>query len=261
MLKIIFLCNIVLISSCAWAQQEEASVIVTDRPDLTESSRTVPHKSVQLETGVVMLVEEATTTSEYKTTLYQFPALLVRFGLFKNIELRAFNQFVNQTSQNPLLTINERSTYGVDNLQLGTKINLRTAQGIWPEIAVLSHVVLPLGSAEFKNKKTLVNIILSLSHTLSNKFSLGYNVGWTSDGINKNGTGTYTAALGYALSNKFGCFFEGYGLLKNMQTPTIGFDGGLTYLLTRNMQIDISAGRGVTEKNYFLSAGYSVLFH
>ena len=259
MIKFLTLFHLFLLSNLIWAQQETDSIIITDRPDLTESSITVPYKSIQLETGLLVFVDDASNTSEFKTTLYQFPAILIRYGLFKNIELRVFNQFVKESVNNPLIPNKERSTYGIDNLQLGTKINLVKENGIWPEIAILSHVVLPLGSANFKNAKTLANIVFSLSHTVSNRFSIGYNLGWTTDGVNQNGSGTYTFAMGYGVSKKVGCYLEMYGLLKNMESLTIGFDGGFTYLISNNMQLDLSAGRGVSENNYFFSAGYSVL--
>lgn len=257
----ILLTSLLLISMLRAYSQTELihEAIVTDRPDLTESSRTVPHRSIQIETGLLMFVEKSTDPSEFKTTLYQFPATLVRLGFFKNVELRLFNQFINEQSDNPSLPLEDRSVYGIDNLQIGTKINLTTQKGLRPEIAFLSHIVLPIGSSEFKNNKPLVNVVFSLSHTLSDKFSLGYNLGWTSDNTNENGTGTYTLALGYTISPKFSFYLEGYGLLKNLVTPTLGIDGGFTFLLNNKIQLDVSAGKSLTSHNYFLSTGFSLL--
>ena len=118
---------IILFTSQGFAQQSLGdATIITDRPDLTESSRAVPYKSIQIETGFLMFVENPSVSSEFSTTLYQFPTTLVRFGLLKNAELRIFNQFVNERDNNPSTPSNDRSTYGVDNLQVGTKINLTT---------------------------------------------------------------------------------------------------------------------------------------
>jgi len=251
---------IILYTSKGFAQQSlEDTTIITDRPDLTESSRAVPYKSIQIETGFLMLVEKPSESSEFSTTLYQFPTTLVRFGFLKNAELRIFNQFVNERANNPSTPFNERSTYGIDNLQIGTKINLTTEKGLRPEIALLSHVVLPFGTDDFKNAKTLFNFVFSLSHTLSNKLSLGYNLGWTTDNINANGTGTYTLVFGYTISPKIGFYTEAYGLLKNLETGTLGLDGGVTYLLNNKIQLDLSVARSVSEENYFFSTGFSWL--
>ncbi len=122
---------------------------------LTESSRAVPHKSIQIETGVLMFVEQPTEPTEFKTTLYQFPAVLARIGLFKNVELRIFNQFINEKTHNPSLPKKQRSTYGMDNVQVGTKINLTTESGLRPEIALLSHIVLPVGNQQPEHNKPL----------------------------------------------------------------------------------------------------------
>ncbi|MCF6359167.1 MAG: transporter [Cyclobacteriaceae bacterium] len=259
MFKYQLLSLIMLVSSLSFAQKADTITIVTDRPDLTESSRAVSHKSIQVETGIIMFVEQPTEPTAFKTTLVQFPAVLARIGLFKNVELRLFNQFIKEKTHNPSLPEKQRSTYGMDNFQIGTKINLTTEKGLWPEIALLSHLVLPVGSQQLENDKALVNFIFSLSHTLSNKFSLGYNLGWSSDNTNPNGTGIYTMALGYSISEKLGVFMECYGLLSNLETATLGFDGGFTYLLSPKMQLDVSAGKGISENNYFLSAGFSIL--
>ena len=260
MQKTTILFFILLYTFQGYSQQNlDTEAIVTDRPDLTESSRTVPHKSIQIETGFLMFIEQPSISSEFPVTIYQFPTTLVRVGFYKNVELRVFNQLVNERTNNPSTPLNERSTYGVDNLQLGTKINLTTEKGLRPEIAVLSHVVLPLGTDEFKNAKTLFNLVLSLSHSLSDKLSLGYNLGWTTDDINPKGTGTYTLAFGYPISSKLGFYLEGYGALKNMETATLGIDGGFTYLLNNNIQLDASAGKSLTAENYFFSAGFSWL--
>lgn len=259
MSKILFSSFLILFAFKSFSQVATEDIIITDRPDLTESSRTVPHKSIQIETGFLMVVEQPNEPTEFKNILYQFPATLVRFGIFENVELRLFNQFVNERSNNPSLILKERSTYGIDNLQLGTKINITTEKGLRPEIALLSHIVLPLGSEQFKNDKTLFNLVFSLSHTLSNKFSLGYNLGWTSNDINLKGSGTYTLAIGYTISPKLGFYAEGYGALQNLETLTLGLDGGFAYLLKNNIQLDLSAGKSITENDYFVSAGFSLL--
>jgi len=147
----------------------------------------------------------------------------------------------------------------MDNVQVGTKINLTTEKGLRPEIALLSHIVLPVGNQQPENNTPLVNLIFSLSHTLSNKFSLGYNLGWSSDNVHQNGIGIYTVALGYSISDNLGFFIEGYGFVNNLETATLSVDGGFTYLLSPKIQLDISAGKGISENNYFLSAGFSIL--
>lgn len=70
-----------LVSSlCSGAEYPE---LVTDRPDQTESSTTVPYKSVQVEMGWEHS-EEDDDGLETDT----FPQTLLRYGLADNLELR-----------------------------------------------------------------------------------------------------------------------------------------------------------------------------
>ena len=241
-------------------EPEQTPTIITDRPDLTESSRAVPHKSLQIETGFLMDVVDPERSDLFKTTVYSFPTPLIRWGMFKGIELRLFNTLISTKTEDPSIPVDDRKSFGVGNLTVGTKIDITTEKGVRPEIAILVHFTFPTGGHEISPDRFIFNSSLSFSHTLSEKFSLGYNLGWFSGDDNKNGNGFYTLAIGYGISPKFGVFIEGYGFFPNLDSATISVDGGFTYLLKPNMQFDISAGKGITFNTYFISFGFSVLF-
>ena len=250
-----------LISINITAQEEEPSEkIITDRPDLTESSRTVPHKSLQIETGFLMTVIDPERSDIFKTTVYSFPTPLIRWGMFKGIELRLFNTLIGTKTEDPRIPIDDRKSFGIGNLTVGTKIDIITEKGARPEIAILVHFTFPTGGHEISPDRFIFNSSLSFSHTLSDKFSLGYNLGWFSGDENQNGNGFYSLTIGYSISPKFGVFIEGYGFFPNLDSATISIDGGFTYLLKPHIQFDISGGKGITYNTYFISFGFSVLF-
>ncbi|MEZ5196140.1 MAG: hypothetical protein R2764_06995 [Bacteroidales bacterium] len=64
--------------------------LVTDRPDQTESSVTVPHKSLQIETGFVF---ERFLNSDYTLDNWGIASTLFRYGLLKNMELRLASNY------------------------------------------------------------------------------------------------------------------------------------------------------------------------
>lgn len=238
----------------------QITIINTDRPDLTESSRAVPHKSLQIETGFLMDVINPESSDKFKTTIYSFPTPLIRWGLFKGIELRLFNTLISTKNEDPTLSLNDRKSFGVGNLTVGTKIDLATEKGLRPEMAILVHFNFPTGGHKISPDRFVFNSSLSFSNTLSEKFSVGYNLGWFNGDENKNGNGFYTLAIGYSISQKFGMYVEAYGFFPNLNSATISLDGGFTYLLKPHMQFDISAGKGITFDTYFISFGFSVLF-
>jgi hypothetical protein len=98
-----------------------------------------------------------------------------------------------------------------------------------------------------------------MNHNISNRFSLGYNLGFAYNGENADGFFIYTGMLGYKISNRFWCFAEVYGNLDNGNLPNHSADAGFTYLVKNNLQFDISGGFGISDdvdKN-FVSSGLS----
>ena len=118
-----------------------AQEIVTDRPDQTESSSTVPINSLQIEAGFLLGNGETSIERQYLA-----PTTLFRYGLTRGIELRLGEQ-IEFNDNTP------GSKFGVSNLELGTKIQILRKENIKTEIAFLSHIILPSGSEALSNGK------------------------------------------------------------------------------------------------------------
>ena len=253
---------LLLIPLKAFSQPDEDSVIiVTDRPSFSASSRTVPHKSLQIETGFLMDVFNAENAQDFKSMEQSFPTPMIRWGAFKGVEFRFFNTFFRKKTEDPTVPEEDRNSYGFGNLWVGTKINITKEKGIRPEIAVLSHLIFPTGNPDVRISDELeFDILFSISHRLYDRFRLGCNLGWASSQESKNGDGIYSLILGYGISDKFSVFIEGYGFLIDMNSGTFSLDGGISFLLKPNMQFDIAGGKDFTFNSYFISLGFSVLF-
>jgi len=120
------------------------------------------------------------------------------------------------------------------------------------KIAFLSHLIVPTAKRELTNDKVGTINKLSISHAISEKIGLGYNVGYDYFG-NGSGNLTYSIAIGVSLSDKIGF----YGEFTEFESHLASFDTGFTYLLKDNFQLDISYG---TELNYgmnYFSTGFS----
>ncbi len=228
-----------------------AQTIVTDRPDQTESSSTVPRRSMQIESGVLL---GFTGDNLFSVKQLLIPTTLLRFGLTKSIELRVFNQFERINNQ-----INDKETKGFSDLEIGAKINLLSRADINTEIAIISHVVLPTGAAGLTLNSVGARNTLSVSHQLSKNTAIGYNFGYNHSGAGK-GELTYTLAVGTGITEKLSVFFEPYGSL-NAFYHKVNINAGLTYLLKDNFQLDFSLGTGVNHPMNFASAGFSWLMH
>ncbi len=239
--------------------------LITDRPDLTESSSTVPAGYVQIETGWIFTREDE---EGVRQQVHELPGTLVRIGLVDWLELRtAWGGYIREDVRvGPL----QMEAQGVGDAELGTKIRLLHEKGALPEVAFLVAGSLPVGSNAFSADRVDPSFRFSLSHTLSDRVGLGYNLGmvWESK-VGETGKRTtlsnylYTLALGVGLTEQLGAFVEVFGDISASATgkPAHSFDGGFTYLLRNNLQLDVAAGVGLSKEapDWFVGVGVSVL--
>lgn len=239
--------------------QDTIPDLITDRPDLTESSSVVPLFALQIETGFVV--------ENYKTNFivqksFAYNTTLLRYGLLENLELRLGMEYLG----NKVLTKNTDSNNtfsGLGPVYAGFKVKITEEDGWKPEIAFLGGLVLPFTADDyFKPDYTAANIRFSLSHSLSDKLSIGYNLGVEWDGETAIPEYFYTISLGIELTDILGMFVEGYGMLTEEGKSENLIDAGFTYLVFPNFQLDFSGGLGLSESavDNFLSFGLTYRF-
>ncbi|MGK4566621.1 transporter [Flavobacterium sp. 3HN19-14] len=98
-----------------------------------------------------------------------------------------------------------------------------------------------LASSKLKAEYYAPRFRFTMQHTLSDKISLGYNLGAEWDGETPDATFLYTLTTGFSLSEKLGCYIEVYGFAPQNDTADHRLDGGFTYLVSDNFMIDVSA--------------------
>ena len=217
--------------------------LVTDRPDATEASSTVGKGVLQFETGGLYTSFEK---NNIQSEEYTYNTMLIRYGVLDNLELRLgwdFIEGVTSVNGNKL----DNVTNGLSPLLLGMKLDIAKENGCMPEIALIGHVF-PVFSAaaDHRPEYTGVDFRFSLAHTLSEKSSLGYNIGaeWGND--SPEATGIYTLAYGYSISEKCGVYAEVYGDFPEDSSANHYWDAGFTYLANNNLQLDTYFGRSFT---------------
>lgn len=236
--------------------QEKIPDLVTDRPDQTESSTTVPLKYFQLETGFFMEINDR---GLFREEAFAYNTSLLRYGLLENLELRLGIEYLGERTKTHI-SDSSYSISGFSPLYTGFKLKIEEENGWKPEIAFLGGLVLPFTAGnDFRPEYTAANIRFSFSHTLSDRISLGYNLGAEWDGDSAIPGYFYSLALGVGLTERLGAFGESYGLIKENGYKEHMLDAGFTYLLSQNFQLDISGGIGLNENatDYFISFGFS----
>ena len=221
--------------------------IITDRPDQTEASSTVPKNSFQIEMGIL-----AQTSSNKAVTNFAGPSTLIRYGISEKVELRLFNQYESNKIE---LEGGNIKANGLGDIEIGTKIQLFKKGGVNTEIAFLSHAIIPTSKDELSNNSLGTINKLSISHSINEQIGVGYNIGY--DNVNKVSALTYSIAIGFSLSEKFGLYIEPYGALSEGNQFESNFNAGITYLAKNNLQLDVSYGTGLNNDMEYVSTGFS----
>lgn len=229
---------IIVASTTAFGQN-----IITDRPDQTESSSTIAKSNLQIEAGVQY--SEVPGSNELL-----IPTVLFRYGLIDILELRLVTEFTSIKDE-----LTKKSTSGLTDIQLGVKVQLLKKDNA-PEIAFLSHVVIPTAKNVLSVKKTGVINKFSIAHDLFKGISIGYNIGYDYFGEG-SGNFTYSVALGASLSDKVGVYIEPFGEFIDFNKNISNLDFGFTYLFNKNLQADISYGTGLNNSMNYYSTGIS----
>lgn len=243
---------ILLISTISMVafSQETTPGLVTDRPDQTESSVTVPIKNLQIESGFVY---ESDKAGDNTFENYTFNSTLLRYGVFHNMEFRIGFGYLKEKDK-------FNSVQGMGPVYLGTKVFINEENGLIPELAILANIVLPsFGKKEFRPDFMGSGIRLAASHTITDNIGFGYNFGAEWDGMHAGATGIYSFVFGFGLTDKLSAFIESYGYLPEFARPDHRMDAGFTYLVTQNFQLDCSGGIGLMEysPDYFVNFGFS----
>jgi hypothetical protein len=233
----------------------KAQEMVTDRPDQTESAEITPRKRVQVEAGYLYEKSEDDAAEVTGSSV----GTLIRYGLFDILELRMGAEYKHQKISVSAPGFTDESSSGFTPLSLGAKLLLAREKGALPQTALLFHISIPdAASEEFKTVYGAPSLKLCMSNTLSDRLSLGYNIGGEMDSFTNEFEAIYTVSLGASLSDKVGAFAEVFGSAGDEHR--INADGGITYSVRENLQLDISGGLDLDTKDYFIGTGISVRF-
>ena len=223
------------------------STIQTDRPDQTECPFIVPEKYVQIENGFSI-------DNENNKKIFCLPTSLWKYGINEKVELRMITE----------LTSVKSNEIGILPLTFGFKLNLLKEKGIIPTTSLITHLTTSnLGSRKYQSTYLAPSFRFTMQHTLSEKATLGYNIGEEWNGETPDPIFIYTLTLGYSLPFNFGSYIEVYGTKQHQQNTEHKFDGGITYLIGKNLLLDISGSIGLSKKqpSNYIALGCSFRFN
>ncbi|MDO9260054.1 MAG: transporter [Polaromonas sp.] len=249
-------------AAIAWAQVNEP--INADRPGIADGSKVIGHGRLQIEAGFQKEFRRAAGTSNHRA----MAPLLLRAGMGQNWEFRLeTNSYVFQTSRDASGSLVREE--GRAPVALGAKYQITDVKdGTTPSLGMIARLVPQSGSGSFRSQRTSGDLRLAADWDFAQKWSLNPNIGV---GLVEDDEGrtfsarTFAATLSYNPTASLSLFVDA-----GMQSPekrggraSVILDAGLGYLLTPNVQLDFSVGKGVrgnTSPRAFVSAGISTRF-
>jgi hypothetical protein len=255
-------------------QDEEESVydepLETDRPDFTEASSVVGRGVLQIETGYTYFHDDEAGIEE---RVHSLPESLFRYGISDNIELRLVWNYLWTTTVTGGVSEHDD---GAEDLVLGAKFALTTESGWIPESALIVDFSSPTGGEGFSGQHAEFGTNYLYGWELSPEQSLGGSFGYSTGTEFLIGPGPTvmedrhnifhsSVAYGLSLTDNLGAYIEYFGFYFDGLVggrPENYLDGGLTYLLSNDVQLDVRAGVGLNQAadDYFTGVGYSVRY-
>lgn len=225
--------------------------IVTDRPDFTESAQTVTPGKIQTEAGYTF----ANWDGEQEHTVGE---LLIRIPLTSKFEGRVA---VNSLA---FTTTHGAKTAGLQDSSLGFKLSLNPEQKKWiPQMALIAAATLPSGGNAYRENTLQPGAKLCLGWALSEKWSFSSNLNY--DHASEEGATfdkfTQSTSFGWAFKENWGAYFEAFRVQPNSTEglETSYINGGVTYLVSDDIQLDARAGKGLNgiSSEHFIGIGIS----
>jgi hypothetical protein len=220
--------------------------IVTDRPDVTESSVVIPKGSLQLENGI-------TWTSGHGANTIDLSETLMRFGVSARSEIRV-------VAPNYLGGLSSPGTAsGFGDIALGVKQQLGPLPGGF-DLSVIAALSLPTGADRVSSHGFDPFIKLPWSKDLKAGWSVGgmQSIFWNTEG-KRNLTGEQTFYIEKELTKAWDAFAEYAGDFAQWGESKQIAHLGTACRITPPQEVDFHYGFGLSHAapRQFFAVGYS----
>ncbi len=241
--------------------------LVTDRPDFTESTETIPAGHVQLESGYTFTLND---DDGLRTQNHTAPEGLLRVGLTENLELRlGWEGYAWTRDRTSATEDSDGETFRTDNANdatIGLKWKLFEQDGWRPHFGLIFETSVPSGNGDATTNDADPAVKLLWAYDLAEGFSLSGNVNLaipTENGSRFLQTAA-SISLAVALDDRWGIYSEYYGFFNNAHHADAAhyLNGGVTFLVHNNLQLDWRAGFGLNDEadDFFTGVGFVIRF-
>ena len=227
--------------------QDELPTVVSDRPGHTWGADVMQHRKIGWDNGF------AFESAADGTRTFTLNSTILRYGLFQNMELRVGTDFLLYDNQAAV------PTFGIAPLSVGAKIKFNEGSGLIPSVGFLAELKSPhVGSKDLLPSHLAPAMYAIVEHSIGERFSISYNAGLEWDGETATPTTFLAFALGYNFSQSLGAFVETYNYLHPEEANQYMTEFGLTWLVSRRVQLDVEADLDFKNLGKYYSIGAGV---
>lgn len=239
----------------------------TDRPDLTESPYSVDAGWWQLEMDLVAHTRDHDQSdgADVKATALSLAAINLKLGLTHNIDLQTVIETYTRVRVHDRITGTRERISGFGDITSRLKINLWGNDGGPTAFALMPFIKWPTNRHGLGNDAIEGGLIAPLAVELPGGWGMGV---MTEFDLVRNDTDTghtvewfNTITFSHDITERLGGYLElATTLVKGRDLAS--FDCGLTYGVTRHLQLDCGANIGLTAatEDLTLFAGLAVRF-
>lgn len=217
--------------------------IVADRPGLGTGSFVVPPSVLQFEAG-------AQYANVAGSSFYSFGQFLLRFGLRERLEIQGLGNSLEVRRGKGL------DREGFQDLGVGAKLNLLARGPREANLSLQAQVAFPSGDEEFSEGTTASTVSLLADLTLSPAVGLGANLG--ASGLVGDAEDRLFLTLTPSASLPGRTPLDVYGGYAGFFADSGDLhyaEGGITWLLNPDLQLDLNGGVELTSGDPFVGVG------
>ena len=248
-------------------QTDDDGPLVTDRPDFTESTDAVPTGRIQLEAGYTFTYDRE---GENRLRDHTAPELLLRIGVAEDLELRfgwdgyswTDRRFEGKTPRGRRVT-REAWSQGAQDLSVGFKYKFCEQDGWTPHFGVIGAISVPSGGGGISSGDVDPEVVLLWAYDVNDSLAVAGNVGFSgpTDAGDRFFQTSASLSVAFALTEELGAYIEYFGLYPNTEDTDAAhtINGGLTFLVHNDLQLDWRIGMGLNEEadDFFTGIGVS----
>lgn len=221
----------------------------TDRPDATESPYTVDAGRIQVEMDLVGYTYDR--RDGITTRAFDIMPFNLKIGLTNTADLQlVYDAYSRVRTSGGGITDKET---GFGDLTIRLKQNIWGNDGGKTAFAIMPFVKIPTNNIDGLNNDVEGGIIVPLAIDLGGGVGLGLmtevDILRTEDGRDYEPTFVNSAALGFELTDKWGMYVEAF-VERSAEAgaeTVVTLNGGFTYAVNENLQLDAGANVGVTD--------------